>query len=208
MASFRQLKALGNALEGCGLPLHAFKMQLQDSIVRPVQSGELRVPLANGTFGIAKKGEPILPELGPSFTLNFKRAVHLVDQCGQGIAALYHLMRCGWGFWIMQEFCHRLWNDVFLSLKAAKGYPNQYIVMFTMIFNIPYGPFGSGVWHTLIQDTLDAFLQDEGAMSEIFQKWAPDIAADMKRKEPQTPEELQETPLTKMFNHIHKVHNT
>lgn len=192
LASFKQLRALGHALAGCGLPLSAFMISLHGCSVRPVQSGEVRVPLGGGRYGI-HTGAGIVPELRPDFSFDsFKRAVHLVDQCGQGIAALWHLMRMGYAFWILQEFCHRLWNDVFLSLKHANGYPYQFVVMFTIIFNIPYGPFGSGVWHTMIVDTLEAFCQDEGAMSDTFKRFAPDIAADMQRKEPSTPDELQE----------------
>ena len=44
----------------------------------------------------------------------------------------------------------------------------------------------------MIVDTLEAFCQDEGAMSDTFKRFAPDIAADMQRKEPSTPDELQE----------------
>ena len=56
LASFKQLRALGHALAGCGLPLSAFMISLHGSSVRPVQSGEVRVPLGGGEIWHPHRG--------------------------------------------------------------------------------------------------------------------------------------------------------
>lgn len=108
-----------------------------------------------------------------------------------GLAALWHCMRKGYAFWIMQEFCHRLWNDVFWALKHAQGYPYQYVLMFTIIFNLPYGPFGSGVWHQMLLDSMKSFVETEGHTSELFQEAADEIAADLEMSDPRNDEDME-----------------
>lgn len=86
LSAYKQLRALGHTLQLAGLPLEAFKLPLQDSIVRPLTRDEVRVRTSNGKYEIHNDATGVATaELGPSFGFDlFKKATHLVDQCSQG----------------------------------------------------------------------------------------------------------------------------
>ncbi len=50
----------------------------------------------------------------------------------------------------------------------------------TFLFNLNYGPFGSGTWFQEKREMLNLFLEHESLDSPIFQKYAEMIAGDLR----------------------------
>eukprot|EP00974_Lingulodinium_polyedra_P006089 576266-Lingulodinium_polyedra.AAC.1 len=63
----------------------------------------------------------------------------------------------------MRDIYHREWNDVKLALKKSDLW--YAVLLSTLAFNLPYGPWDGAGWFSKLQDSAKALMEEESIAS-------------------------------------------
>lgn len=188
IAGFSEVRALSKALSNIGCPLTTF--QVPDGLLlRPLKRNQERVKDDRGNFWIVDKGTGERCRQVPEH-LDLAQVPCLIscsDQGPQNLPALNFLQYAPEGSLVMAciyDGFHRCWNDIKTACRKAKSFPWRCILETTIIFNCPYGPFGSSQWFDRKRDALTEFMQTHSSQSPNFLEAMHDICKEQGRAEP------------------------
>ena len=189
-----EVRALSNALKNLGLALPEFAVP-QGLHLQPLKAGEMRVQVEGRWFIVNQAAQTAMPQVPEGLNMaDLPLLVSVSDQGPNNMAALNYLqfsdnaILCTCLF----DCFHRAWNDIKLACKKASSYPWRTILELTLVYNLPYGPFGSGTWFGRKQDCLQDFLSQHSARSPLFQEHLPLICRELGINEPQNLPEQQD----------------
>lgn len=189
-----EVRGLSAALANLGISLSDFAVP-PDVHWKPLGPNQLRVQI-DGVWHIADEKEGTLkPQIPPQLKLGqLPLLVSVSDQGPNNMAALSFLQYSESAILVacFYDVYHRAWNDLKLAARRATAFPWRTMLEMTVVFNLPYGPFGSGTWYGLKQDCLTNFISEHSSMSSTFQSYLPLICREMGIQEPQTSIEQDE----------------
>ena len=190
LEGYIELRALSASLKNLGISLVDFAVP-KGLRLAPLKPGEVRVKGADGRWYIGGEEEGFVPQI--PFHLDLSQMPCLIsisDQGPQNMPALNYIqysenaLVCHCLF----DAFHRAWNDIKLATKRATSYPYRTILELTVVYNLAYGPFGSGSWFKRKVDCLQDFLHETSVDSAIFQEHLPLICRELNIDEPHSQE--------------------
>ena len=189
-----EIRALSNSLKSLGLTLADFNVPLGLQL-RPLKPNEVRME-REGRWYIVNQEEGIaLPQIPDGMQLGkLPLLVSISDQGPSNMAALNFLQYSDSAIMCccLYDVFHRAWNDIKLAARKATARPWKTMLEMTVVYNLPYGPFGSGTWFGRKQDCLKDFLAQHSAASDIFQEHLPGICRELNIPEPQNMAQQQD----------------
>ena len=189
-----EVRALSAALKNLGCSLQDFQVP-SGLHWKPLSANELRIQ-QNGAWWIVNTVDntatlqiPAGLDMGKIPAL-----VSISDQGPSNLAALNFLQYSESALMLSCQYdpFHRAWNDIKLAARRGRSYPWKTMLELTLVYNLPYGPFGSGSWHSRKQDCLKDFLAENSAASGIFQDHLPLICRELGIQEPQNAAQQQD----------------
>ena len=145
-----EIRALSAALRNIGITLETFKPP-NDLLLRALNQDEVRVKGADGAWWVVNTAtQDAKLQVPPNFSFkSLPVLISISDQGPSNMAALNFLQFATEGIvcHCIYDVYHRCWNDIKLSAKKASSFPWRTILELTVVFNVPYGPFGSGAWY-------------------------------------------------------------
>ena len=182
-----ELRALSNSMKSMGLTLPDFNVPLGLHL-EPLKPNEIRAQ-KDGLWYIVDTKEGIARPQIPTGMLLGKLPVlvSISDQGPSNMAALNYIQFSKEAILCccLYDPFHRAWNDIKLAARRARCYPYKTMLEMTVVYNLPYGPFGSGTWFGRKHDCLQDFLAQHSASSTTFQEHLPYICRELGIPEPQ-----------------------
>jgi hypothetical protein len=189
-----ELRGLAAALKNLGISLMDFAVP-KGLHLKPIKPGEVRVQEGGKWFIVNTEDGTAAPQIPEGLALeNLPLLVSISDQGPNNLAALNFLQYSDSAILCccLYDSFHHAWNDIKLAARRATSYPWRTILEMTLVYNVPYGPFGSGSWFHRKQDCLKDFLAQHSSSSNIFQEHLPLICREMGIQEPQNSAEQQD----------------
>ncbi len=116
--------------------------------------------------------------------------VHFADQGSINTAGIYFLQNhLGYYMLLLPDPNHRMWNDIKGAAQKCTAYLWRTMVLFTLVFNLNYSPFGKGAWFDSKKDWFTNWAATATIEDPWFRKYAHAIAEDHKQPPPQTEDE-------------------
>ena len=185
---YNELRGLSHSLSLIGLTLMDFAVP-EGLILRPLLKQELLLPQPNGRplvhNTVTQLTYPMVP---PALQLSqLPLLVSISDQGPVNVPALNYLMYSEESLLVTSQWdCyHRTWNDLKLAGKRAAGGVWKTILRLSLLFNVNYGPYGSGGWFAKKRSCLEEFLLQNNSDSYCFANYASVIARERRIREPQ-----------------------
>ncbi|CAL1134907.1 unnamed protein product, partial [Cladocopium goreaui] len=176
-----ELRALSNSMKSMGLTLPDFNVPLGLHL-EPLKPNEIRAQ-KDGLWYIVDTKEGIARPQIPTGMLLGKLPVlvSISDQGPSNMAALNYIQFSKEAILCccLYDPFHRAWNDIKLAARRARCYPYKTMLEMTVVYNLPYGPFGSGTWFGRKHDCLQDFLAQHSASSTTFQEHLPYICREL-----------------------------
>ena len=157
-------------------------------LARPLKSSEARVMAADGRFYLVDtKKNQCLAEIDTSVSLSkIKILISISDQGPMNMSSLNfmlysehaHMMLCLW------DPYHRAWNDVKSAAKRARGGVWKAILELVCLFNLNYGPWGSGQWWYTKRALLEELLASTTLQSEVWIRYEELICHERRQPVP------------------------
>ena len=195
LSGYNELRGVSHALESIGLSLLDFKVP-QGLIARPLVGQELMVRGPDGRPWVvhAKHGFTPIPMVADSVDLQqLPLLCSVSDQGPSNVPALNYLMYSQSALLLFAQYdiFHRCWNDVKAAGKKSLCGGWSCILQLTLLYNVNFGPFGSGQWMHRKRTCLEEFLQLHTIDSDVFQKYKAFIAMERRVPEPDSIEDQQ-----------------
>ena len=150
-------------------------------IIRPLQDGEERVQLADGSYAVKNfaTGE-VCPELPANHEPFRKTASAWSDQGSTGMAGLNFLI-FSLGYFIVPFFDmnHRVWNDLKAAFKHTESYTWRCVAFLSLVFNLNYNPFGKGAWFECKKDRWEEWCCKVTSADKRLREYGARIAEDL-----------------------------
>ena len=188
LEGFIEIRALSAALKNIGVTLVDFKVP-SGLHLSPLQPGEVRVKGEDGRWYICNpQTQTAMPVVDPAIDLaKLPVLISISDQGPTNMAALNFLQYSKSAVLLhcLFDVFHRAWNDTKAAAKKARCFPYKTMLELALVYNLPYGPYGSGRWFHKKQDCLRDFLAQHSASSQQFQDLLPAICRELGISEPQ-----------------------
>ena len=153
-------------------------------ILRPVGVGEIRVILPSGEAAVCiEETGDVVHIAMPSLMVNhpFPCLTSLTDRSGILSSLLHHLAHVGFLVPFFFGFVHALFNDMKLSARHSSGGRSwNSVTSLLPVYNMNYGPFGSGVWFTTKVEHLKQFMASHSWGHPKFQAVVEDFGRSMR----------------------------
>eukprot|EP00438_Fugacium_kawagutii_P003708 Skav208248 [mRNA] locus=scaffold7893:752:5170:+ [translate_table: standard] len=189
-----ELRGLSAALRNLGLSLMDFDIPAGLHLA-PLTANQLRLQQGDQWYIMNTEDGTVVPQIPAGLKLEqLPVLISISDQGPSNMAALNFLQFSAQALLCVCIFdpFHRAWNDLKLACRRATAYPWRTLLELTLVYNLAYGPFGSGSWFIKKQDCLRDFLAQESASSHVFQDHLHLICREMGVPEPQTLAEQQD----------------
>lgn len=188
-------RALSHALSLVNFSFEELKVP-QGLIARPLLHNELRVANGDGAFFIYNKdSKEFQPEIPPALQLDKVKAIISISDQGASNRSALHFLAYGptetkLMVGLQWDPFHRCWNDLKAAMKKCGFW--RMVLSLSVSYNLPYGPFTSGQWHSRKMQAARDFFEHNGPHSEAFTSYAPYISWELNQPEPSNNEELVE----------------
>ena len=190
---YNELRALGKCLESINMHWRDFQVP-PGFCLRPLRSNEFRIlhPETGRAYIYDEDKDEAVPEVPIGFDLgDIAVLVSISDQGPCNWAALNymmwskqaHLIHCIW------DPYHRSWNDCKNSAKKSKSKMWRAILELVLLFNLSYGPFGSGQFFYTKRALLEDFLSTESFNGAAWSHYQRLICQERRQAEPDRPED-------------------
>eukprot|EP00434_Breviolum_minutum_P035507 symbB.v1.2.031433.t1/scaffold3648.1/size52728/2 len=206
---YNELRALSHALHTLDLDLESFAPP-HGLLWQPLRQGDIRFKKEDGKMYISSEvAEAVRPVVPAELDLkSIPVLVSISDQGPNNLAALNYVQFGPHALNITCQFdvYHRTWNDVKLSCKRSLCGAWRVILELTLLFNLNYGPFGSGSWYYKKKALLTEFVQTSSIESALWRKFCPYIAMERRMQEPDTEVDMEAllASMTKLENFTSK----
>eukprot|EP00438_Fugacium_kawagutii_P036662 Skav236023 [mRNA] locus=scaffold1524:87232:91566:- [translate_table: standard] len=187
LAGYNELKGLSHALCSIGMSLMDYVVP-EGLVLRPVTADELVVkdPMGRPLLYNTKTtvAAPMVPDHIDLAKLPV--LVSISDQGPVNVPALNYLMYSKQALLLTSQWdvFHRCWNDIKLAGKRSLGGIWNVVLQLTLLFNVNYGPFGSGSWFHKKRSTLEEFLATHSYTSSCFDQYQGLICLERRMPEP------------------------
>ena len=190
-----EARAFSHALSLVNFSFEELKVP-QGLIARPLMRNELRVANDAGAFFIYNKDKKeFQPEIPFSLQLDKVKAILSVSDQGASNRSALHFLAYGptetkLMLGLQWDPFHRCWNDLKAAMKKCGFW--RMVLSLSVSYNLPYGPFTSGQWHSRKLQAARDFFEHTAPHDEAFTSYVPYISWELNQPEPSNNEELVE----------------
>eukprot|EP00438_Fugacium_kawagutii_P019946 Skav209629 [mRNA] locus=scaffold4224:82940:87399:+ [translate_table: standard] len=187
LAGYNEVKGLSHALCSIGVNLMDYVVP-KGLVLRPVTARELVVKDPTGRHLLynmdTQAAAPMVPDHIDLAKLPV--LVSISDQGPVNVPALNYMMYSAEALLVTSQWdvYHRCWNDIKLAGKRSLCKIWSVILQLTLLFNVNYGPFGSGSWFHRKRSTLEEFLATHSHTSPCFDQYQSLICLERGLPEP------------------------